>query len=187
MAGKLHRGLLIGLVMGIGLSGVVDDTLRYLFSFISDDVRESLEAEERTLSLEIEDPSDKLVQEAEFGYLLVRYGNNEQFERESITETGRMNIQNREKPVQQTYDGEKLELSISVHVHQRLGTEFKLYADVSGPKEISEIHQELEKCDWTLDVDPSDASDQRLFILLDGIPETQSPEGYRNNFLPSNP
>lgn len=142
------------------------------------------DVEEATLTFSVDSVDTRLESVMDFKYLLVRYGNNEQVEQTTIADEARR-IQNGEFDICQHLDTDTLRLEVPLRLHPRLGTEFKVFVDVTGTKRCAEVESMLEDSDHFMNVERSYMNDSRIFVLLDDVPTTVSPEGFRNNFMPA--
>lgn len=184
----MRIGKLIAVTMVVGLvlwtGGALDRLLGYVFQFVRDDVRAMTEAEEATVIVTVKDVPPSVTESAEFGYLLVRYGNNEQVDQHIATDDERRNLQNRDHAADADRDDRELKLTLPVRRHPRLGTEFKTFAELPDAETAEQLADTFAESENISEASISPVNDRRVYVLLERLPTTESPDGYVNNFLP---
>lgn len=165
---------------------MISKIIEQILFFIGGKVRIPIETEVRTLEVELPGVSPNLASKVDFKYLLVRYGNNELLEQDpSPEDKRRMTLRNESVDVKQQYDHENglLRLKIPIKTHKTLSTEFKMYVNINDgcTNSIYNILKDDREC-YDPQITDSDI-ENRIFFLLESLPETETPEGFTNNVL----
>lgn len=73
-------------------------------------------------------------------------------------------------------------MEFDVHVHKRIGTQFKLFVDVEG--DTAPVIDYLESHENVYDIGISrNPNSVRIFFLLRDFAETETIDGFKNNMI----
>ena len=167
------------------MRGILEKALLYVFTKIR--IYFQTKEEVRTFSVKCVDPS--LGRSVKFGYLLIRFGRDDVLMKGTLTNKERRDafLQNKEVCAKNDYDEIKREINVSItlRVHKILGVQFKCFVDVLDRNKLDKlkclIEEEKEKFGK---VGLSGLTQKhRIYFLLSDIPETETPEGFVNNFI----
>lgn len=184
---RKHTLSTLQLVMLFGVVFVLDGVVERMSVILGRRVQDRIDTGVREYQITLENVPEDVANAVDFGYLLVRFGTNEHLSQgPSPEEKAKMKLRNREFDVEQSYDrmDRSLTLNIPVRTHRKLATEFKLFADVRDPQLVDEATLTLEDNDICADVSESDSSHSgRLYVLVDSLETTTTPEGFVNNVV----
>lgn len=172
------------IVLVFGTVLVLDGVVERLMVLLGRRMQEGIETDVREYQVTIEDVPEVVADAADFGYLFVRFGSNEQLSQHpSEEEKAKMRLRNNEVDVAQTYDptDRTLTLDLPLRVHRRLTTEFKLFVDVDE-EQYDAAKATLADAEVCAEVSEADAAQpDRLYVLLENLETTTTPEGFQNN------
>ena len=120
-----------------------------------------------------------------FSVLIIRFGTDQYIstmasDRERLV--GRLQLKIYPAEVRGKKDGAYL--SFKVPVHKRLGSQFKVFADVEPGVDLEEIMQVFNANEEIHEVSISDSKfDRRIYFLLKDYAQTQTVDGPVNNFI----
>lgn len=92
-------------------------------------------------------------------------------------------LRNKPKKIEiQRDDQGNIVVEFDVHVHKRIGTQFKLFVDVEG--DTAPVIEYLESHENVYDIGVSrNPNSVRIFFLLRDFAETETIDGFKNNMI----
>lgn len=168
-------------------SSLLTFTIRIMWTIGTESLirfRQLLMRKPRTYSIPLGPYHTEFEGKVTFSCLLVRYGTDEYIRHmASDTEKYDGRLQNRIIPITVVCQGEGEALfSLRLPVHQRVGTQFKCFAEVKQQETISWLEETLSKCDRIYDISlSSNQFRNRIYFLLRDFGTTESVDGITNN------
>ena len=92
-------------------------------------------------------------------------------------------LQNRVMPVSVLRSGEEpARFALRLPIHNRLGTQFKCFAEVRNPQRVNDLIETLNSCERVYDVGLSSSQFRnRVYFLLKDFAATETVDGMTNN------
>jgi hypothetical protein len=147
-------------------------------------MRQLLSRRVRIYEIDLNQYNLKSDSNVDFCCLLIRYGTDSYLK--SLASDGDKfdgRLQNKILPITlANLDKRDTRLILRLPVHQRIGTQFKCFAEVRNPKDMEAVHNELKGCERIHGISVSSSQFRnRIYFLLKDFGTSKSVDGIENN------